>query len=281
MGGDGLSGKDHRRPRKTVAMDEPKRLTRLSRSVSGHRVLVTGAGSGIGRSTAHLFADEGALVAVTDLDGEQANTVAAEITSSGAEARAWKLDVADPEAVDRVVAEVATQLGGIDVLVNNAGVAATAPIDDQGFSEAWVAALDVNLTAMTSTIRAALPFLRESVAGRIVNVSSVLGAGGSSSAAAYTAAKHGVVGLTRALAVELGETGLTVNAVGPGPIDTGMTALIPDEAKRKFARRRVPMRRYAEPEEVAHAILHLAIPASSYVNGHLLMVDGGMTVKND
>ena len=114
-----------------------------------------------------------------------------------------------------------------------------------------------------------------------MNVSSTEGVGGSPSTSAYTAAKHGVVGLTRALAVELGETGITVNAVGPGPIDTGMTAGIPEEAKVKFARRRVPDRRYAEPEEVAHGILHLALPASSYITGHLLMVDGGMTVKNN
>ena len=257
------------------------RLTSLSRSVAGQVVLITGAGSGIGRATAHLFADEGARVAVTDLDADRVGTVVDEITAAGLEAKGWKLDVTDPVAIDAVVGQVADWGGRLDILVNNAGVSFGRPIDDPDFEDAWHLSIDVMLTAQMRLIRVALPRLREAEAGRIVNVSSTEGVGGSAHTAGYTAAKHGVIGLTRSLAVELGETCITVNAVCPGPIHTGMTSAIPDEAKVKFARRRVPVRRYGEPEEVAHGILHLALPASGYITGHALLVDGGMTIKNN
>ncbi|MDP6975499.1 MAG: SDR family oxidoreductase [Acidimicrobiales bacterium] len=257
------------------------RLSQLSRSVAGHVVLVTGAGSGIGRATAHLFADEGARVAVTDVDGDAAAAVAAEVEGAGGAARAWGLDVTDRPEVRRVVDEVVAWGPGLDVLVNNAGAAMGAPIGHDAFVDTWDRALDLMATAQTTAIRAALPHLRASSAGRIVNVSSTEGVGGSAGMAAYTAAKHAVVGLTRALAVELGDDGITVNAVCPGPVDTALTSSIPDDAKVKFARRRVPLRRYAQPEEIAHGILHLALPASGYITGHALLVDGGMTIKNN
>jgi 3-oxoacyl-[acyl-carrier protein] reductase len=117
--------------------------------------------------------------------------------------------------------------------------------------------------------------------GRIVNIASTEGLGASRFNSPYVAAKHGVIGLTKALAVELGARGVTANAVCPGPIRTGMTEAIPDEAKEKFARRNVPLRRYGDPEEVAHAVLSLALPAASFVNGAVLPVDGGLLAKND
>ena len=252
--------------------------------MAGHVVLITGAGSGIGRATAHLFADEGARVAVTDVDFSSAEAVAAEIAGTGdmaGLARAWELDVTDRGAVAAVVSEVASWGPGIDVLVNNAGASIGSPIDHEDFEQTWELGIDLLLTSLTRTIRAALPHLRQSAAGRIINVSSTEGVGGSARIAAYTAAKHGVIGLTRSLAVELGDEGITVNAVCPGPIHTGITSVIPDEMKVKFARRTVPLRRYGEPEEIAHGILHLALPASSYITGHALLVDGGMTVKNN
>jgi 3-oxoacyl-[acyl-carrier protein] reductase len=254
-------------------------LSALSRSIEGQVVVVTGAASGMGRAEARLFADEGARVACLDV-AESVTEVAAEIQAEYGEDRAasWVLDVADPAAIERVVAEVAERLGPVEILVNNAGIARPALIagDGPSYETAWAETLAVNLTAHQRLARACLPGVR-----RIVNIASTEGIGASRFNSPYVAAKHGVIGLTRAMAVELGDQGVTVNAVCPGPIRTGMTAIIPDEAKDKFARRKVPLRRYGDPEEVAHAVLSLTLPAMSFVTGAVLVVDGGMTAKND
>ncbi len=256
------------------------RLTKLDRSIAGKIALVTGAASGIGRATAQLFADEGARVAVADRDAEGVSRVAEEIEEAGGSAAAWELDVQDGARIQQVVGEVVARFGGLDILVNNAGVSLLQPAGGDDYEAAWETTLAVNLTAQQRMIRAALPQLTREGGGRIVNIASTEGLGATAFASPYTASKHGVIGLTRALAVELGSQGVTVNCVCPGPIHTGMTAIIPDEAKTKFARRRVPLRRYGEPEEVAHGILSLALPASSYINGAVLVVDGGLRVQN-
>jgi 3-oxoacyl-[acyl-carrier protein] reductase len=256
------------------------RLTSGNRSVAGRVALVTGAASGMGRATAHLLADEGARVAVVDVNGEGVDKVVAEITGAGAAAAGWTVDLADRAAITPLVDEVVTRLGALDILVNNAGVSVPAPIDAPDFEDAWDRTFAVNLTAQVLLIRAALPHLRRAGEGRVVNIASTEGLGATARISPYTASKHGVIGLTRSLAVELGATGVTVNCVCPGPIRTGMTALIPEDAKAKFARRRVPMRRYGDPEEVAHATLSLVLPAASYVNGAVVVVDGGMTSQN-
>jgi 3-oxoacyl-[acyl-carrier protein] reductase len=256
------------------------RLTALSRSVSGKVAIVTGAASGMGRATAWLFADEGARVVAADRDGPGATAVADAITANGGTARAWTLDVADAGAITSFVDEVVGTYGGIDILVNNAGVSVPAPIDAEGWENAWAVTLAVNLSGEARLARACLPHLLAAPAGRIINVASTEGLGATAYMTPYTASKHGVIGLTRGLAVELGRTGITVNCICPGPIETGMTAPIPQEAKQKFARRRVPLRRYGQPEEVAHATLSLALPASSFINGAVLVVDGGMLAQN-
>ena len=256
------------------------RLTTGNRSVAGKTVLVTGAASGMGRATAHLFADEGAKVAVTDLGGERVRAVVDEITSAGGTAHGWVLDVSDQTAVDRVVGEIVAELGSLDILVNNAGTVLGGPVDGPSYLDAFQRTIDVDLAAHVLTIRAALPHLKQSGEGRIVNIASTEGSGATKYNSAYVAAKHGVIGLTRALAMELGEFGITVNCVQPGPIRTGMTAAIPEEAKTKFARRRVPLRRYGEPEEVAQMTLSLCLPAMSFVTGVNIPVDGGLLIQN-
>jgi 3-oxoacyl-[acyl-carrier protein] reductase len=256
------------------------RLSQLSRSIEGKVAVVTGAASGMGRATAHLFADEGAAVAVLDRSPDALQAVADDIAANGGRAVAVDVDLADPTATDAAIAAAREALGPVDILVNNAGVSLGGPIDQDGYDDVWAATLAVNLTAYTRTIRAALEDLRRDGTGRIVNVASTEGLGATARISPYTASKHGVVGLTRALAVELGPSGVTVNCICPGPIRTGMTDLIPEDAKVKFARRRVPMRRYGDPEEVAQITLSLVLPAASFITGAVIPVDGGLTVQN-
>lgn len=249
--------------------------------MAGRVAVITGAASGMGRATAHLFADEGAKVAVLDRTAEGVLAVVDEITNAGGTAHACIVDVTDGDAVRAAVDEVVDRLGPPDIVVNNAGVALPAPIDSPDYEAQWAATVAINLTAHTTLIRACLPHLVRNGDGRIVNIASTEGVGGSAYNSPYTATKHGVIGLSRSLAVELGPTGVTVNVVCPGPIHTGMTAGIDDESKTKFARRRVPLKRYGHPEEVAHATLSLALPAMSYCTGAVLVVDGGFTTKNN
>ncbi len=261
------------------------RLTKLSRSVAGRRVIVTGAASGMGRATAHLFADEGARVAVVDLDPERVLAVGQEIRDVyGADAALDVVcDVADHDQLKRLVATVVDVFGGVDVLINNAGVSLinSAFQDETTYESNWARTLDVNLTAHSRLIRLCLPHLQRADGGaRVVNIASTETIVVAAGLAGYAASKAGVVGLTKSFAVELGRFGITVNCICPGPINTGMTAGIDAAAKETYAKRRVPLRRYGEPEEVAQMTLSLCLPAASFLNGAVIPVDGGMTIRH-
>jgi 3-oxoacyl-[acyl-carrier protein] reductase len=233
------------------------------RSVKDAVVLVTGAASGMGRATAEVFAAEGAVVAATDLRGTE-----------------WIMDVTDAAQIRATIDAIAARYGRLDIVVNNAGISAFSPIDSENYEEVWTRALAVLLTAQQRVIRAALPYLRRAPHPRIVNIASTEALGATSRDSPYAAAKAGVTGLTRALAVELGREGITVNCICPGPIATAMTASISDEHKETFAKRRTALGRYGRATEVAHMTLSLCLPAASYITGTTIPVDGGLMARN-
>lgn len=255
----------------------------LSRSIKGKTAIITGAASGMGRATAHLFAREGANVVVTDLKQDAVDLVVSEINAAGIDhVVGWALDVGDHDAVRIIVDRTAEKFGGIDIIVNNAGFAHLVSFDaGDDYDVSWERSIRVMLTSHQWMVRAALPWLEKSPeGGRIVNVASTEGFGATPLNSPYVAAKHGVIGLTRAMAVELAPKGITANAICPGPIHTGITQGIQDDHKTIFAKRRVPMRRYGYPEEVAHITLSCCLPAASYLNGMAIRVDGGQLAKN-
>jgi 3-oxoacyl-[acyl-carrier protein] reductase len=221
--------------------------------------IVTGGGSGIGRATAERLAADGFDVAVFDVAGDP------------------PVDVTDRGAVAEAVAGVRERYGPVDVLVNAAGVAAGGRLEDDDYVREWERALAVNVTGALNTVRACLDDLLASAAGRIVNVASTEGLASGRGLGPYSTSKHAVIGFTRSLAVDLGRRGVTANAVCPGATLTGMTEVIPAADRDAYARRAIPVGRYARPEEIAHMIVALTAPEASFVNGAVIAVDGGMT----
>ena len=250
--------------------------------LKGRTALVTGSTRGIGEAAARTLAAQGCNVMMNgfgdadDIEGKRSQIEA----DSGSTVRYHDADLSDEKQLDDLVDSTEAAFGRIDILVNNAGISRFSAIDSETYEDDWAISLEVLLTAHTRTIRAALPFLRESDAARIVNVSSTEGWGATKFGSPYTAAKHGVIGLTKSLAVELGREGITVNCICPGPIDTAMTSDISVEHKAIFAKRRTALGRYAQPEEVAHGTLNFCLPSSQYITGAILPVDGGLLIKN-
>jgi 3-oxoacyl-[acyl-carrier protein] reductase len=235
--------------------------------------IVTGGASGIGRATAQRLTAQGVRVAVLDLAAEP------ESVPGSAGELALRVDVSDAQAVQRAVDTVRTTLGPIDILVNAAGMPSGGPIDGAEFVDAWQQTLAVNLTGTMLMVRACLADLKRDGAGRIVNIASTEALAAAHNTTPYTVSKHGVLGFTRSLAVELGRSGITANCVCPGATLTGMTERIPEAAREKFAHRRIPVGRYGTPEEIAYLVVALTAPEASFVNGAVITVDGGMTAQ--
>jgi NAD(P)-dependent dehydrogenase (short-subunit alcohol dehydrogenase family) len=242
---------------------------------TGKLVAVTGAGQGNGAAIARGFASAGAVVAVIDRNVETARAVAEEIRANQGRADAFELDVSDPDACASLAGELQKTHRALDVLVNNAGVLLRGKVTDAAARTNWARTLDINLGGPFNMILAFLEQLK-ATKGCILNVASIQSFVATPNSVAYTASKGGVGQLTKALASELAEFGIRVNAIAPGVIATPMTAgTLADPAKVGALLNHVPMRRYAEAEELAGPAMFLCSPLASYVTGAILPVDGG------
>lgn len=236
--------------------------------------VVTGASQGIGRETALALAEAGAKVAVAARTEEKLTALVSAISGSGGAALAVKMDVADGEQVKTGFKQVLEKFGRLDILVNNAAItrdnlAMRMKPDD------WEAVLRTNLTGAHLCIQQALPPMMKARAGRIINISSVVAQSGNAGQANYVAAKAGLIGLTKAIAIEIASRSITVNAVAPGFVETPMTDVLPDKVKEEL-KMRIPLGRMGLARDVAAAIVFLASDEAGYITGHVLNVNGGM-----
>jgi len=244
-------------------------------------VVVTGAGHGIGRASVLRFASEGASVAVVDIRADEGQHVADECEAAGARAIAYQCDVSDAEQVESLVQRVVQDLGGIDVLHSNAGRLRAGTVEETDLEE-WNRTLAVNVTSMFLMVRSVVPVLRSRGGGAIVTTGSISGMFGEPALSAYTASKAAVVNLTRSLAIDFAKSGIRVNCVCPGWVDTGFNDpqflhdKLTDQEIITLIERTVPMGRQGLPEEMAAAVAFLASEDASYITGQTLLVDGGL-----
>jgi 3-oxoacyl-[acyl-carrier protein] reductase len=247
---------------------------------AGRRVLVVGASAGIGFATAQTLAREGATLLIASRDpagiGAAADRIAA---ATGLRPEVATADITQAGAAEALLDQAAARWGALDALVDCVGGSIRSGFEALS-DEDWVGNYTFNVLSAVRVVRAALPLLRRSKHPRIVNIASTEALGATALDSAYCAAKAAVTGLSRALAVELGKEGITVNCICPGPIDTGMTADIPDADRETYAKRRTALRRYGRPEEVAHMTVALCMPGASYVTGATIPVDGGLMARN-
>ncbi|HJM52638.1 MAG TPA: SDR family oxidoreductase [Dehalococcoidia bacterium] len=243
--------------------------------LDGKNALVTGAAQGIGRAVALALASAGATVSVTDVPSKESQIVSVceEVRARGGTAFGYGFDVTHTAVIAEVFEKAAADMGGFDVLVNNAGVAARGPAIEQT-EEQWDRVLSINLKGMFFCAQAAARYMKDHGGGRIINTGSQVAESARVWNAAYTASKGGVVAMTRGLAVEWVQYGINVNAVGPGPVETELVSDTPDHIEAQVAHRS-PIGRRLDPEDIAGAFVYLASPAASGVVGHHLLVDGG------
>lgn len=244
--------------------------------LTGKVALVTGASRGIGAAIARTLAEKGAAVAVNYAGSAGAAAqVVASIEASGGRAVALQADVSDPAAAAALVAETIAQLGGLDIVVNNAGITRDGLLVRMS-DEDWSAVIATNLTGVFNVTRAATKFLMKQRSGSIVNVASVVGLVGNAGQANYAAAKAGIIGMTKSVARELAPRGVRVNAVAPGFIETDMTSSLP-EAVCDAARAQIALGAFGSADDVANGVAFLAGDEARYITGQTLAIDGGMT----
>ncbi|MEM3703470.1 MAG: 3-oxoacyl-ACP reductase FabG [Candidatus Bathyarchaeia archaeon] len=235
--------------------------------------LVTGAAKGIGRAIAIEFAKEGANVAVNDV--VDSSMVSEEIERMGRKSVPIKADVSNMHEVEQMFSKTVETFGRIDVLVNNAGINRDAMIHKMSLED-WDAVINVNLKGTFNCSKVAAKYMMEQKYGRIINISSVMGQMGNIGSANYVASKAGIIGLTKALALELARYGdITVNAVAPGFVNTEMTWRVPEKILKSFLER-IPLRRVAEPEEISRLVVFLASDAAKYITGQVIAINGGL-----